>query len=68
MNTIFWLAIFVAVCGIGRFFLAWVVLESTKRYGNQVTRVLIEMKGVVSFLPYMWLVIGIAGLIVACTI
>lgn len=68
MHTIFWLAVFVAVCGIGRFVLAalWYVLAL--KFGDWTEQLVVEHHGFNKLVPWMWLFGGIAGLIVAVTI
>jgi hypothetical protein len=67
MEALFWLSVFVAVCGLGRFFIQWLVLVTG--FGcSPKELMLLEVHGVVPFLSFSWFFVGLAGLIVAVNV
>lgn len=75
MNTIFWLAVFCAVCSYGYFFINWLALWATSK-GWAIDKTERSMKeylavkhyGVFYFMQFRWFFIGVGFTILAVTI
>ena len=68
MNTIYWLAVLVAVLCIGRFACALVYLACIKSFGSAREQLAVKVHGVVHFLPLLSLFIGVGAVIVILTL
>ena len=68
MNTVYWLAVLVAVLCIGRFACALLYLTCIKSFGSGREQLAVKTHGVVHFLPLLQLFIGVGAVIVILTL
>lgn len=67
MITLFWLAVFIAVCGIGYFLLVVASILFSKKWGTWQQQVLVSAMWS-EMLPWKWLFVGVAAIIVCITL
>ena len=68
MNTVYWLAVLVAVLCIGRFACALLYLTCIKSFGSGREQLAVKVNGVMYFLPLLPLFIGVGAVIVILTL
>jgi hypothetical protein len=72
MNAIFWLSVFAAVCSYGYFILNWFSLWATKKgwlvdksQRSVLEYAAVNQRGVIHYMSFKWLFIGIGLTILA---